>query len=225
LFFIIIALACLAAIIILLFITRVHGIFRLENKRLLFHVDWLFIRLMKREYRIGRDEEKVLSLYRIMKTREQKVTTLTEVLFEEKPDRNASLFSLIKLAIKSRHERNRVSPWLIVLEISNVDLRLGTEVGTGDAFLTAMTCGLLTTVGNAICAANSTKREHYRVFVQPEFEHRSFSLYGDCIITATPANIIRGYFIYKIRARGKKNASNRKHHADSNGQDQGNGGR
>ncbi|MEM5770858.1 MAG: hypothetical protein AAGU32_21635, partial [Bacillota bacterium] len=171
------------------------------------HVTWLFLRIMKREYRIGRDNNRAVVLYRQLKNQEQIVTTLTEILFKEKPDRDASLLALIKLAIQSRYERRQASPWLTVLERSRVVLRLYVGLGVGDAFATAMVCGLLIAVGNAVCAANSTKRESYRLSVKPIFNGTTFSLEGDCIIDITPANIILGYFIYKLKARGKKHAS------------------
>lgn len=206
-FFIIIALVSLIIVAIVLTATRVHGVFRLENECVHFTVSWISIQIMKREYRVGRDENRVVALYRMLKTREEKVTTLTEVLFTEKPDRDASLLKLIQAAIQSRKERKQVSPWFGILKRSWVDLRLNIEVGTGDAFVTAMACGLLITVGSAVCAAISTKRENYRLFVQPAFSRLSFSIRGDCIIDIAPANIILGYFIYKFKSRGKEHAS------------------
>jgi len=207
LFFIIAAIISLTVVVFIVAFTKVRAVIRLENWRLYLRVHWLFIRIVNREYRFGRDENRVISLFRVLKNKENKETTLTEVLFTEKPDPNASIFTLIKLAIKSRYERRQTSAWFTILERSHVDLRLYARLGVGDAFATAMTCGLLGTVGNAVCAAGSTKREHYRLLVRPDFSHASFSLEGDCIIVITPANIILGYFIYKLKTRGNKHAS------------------
>ncbi len=202
----IIALLCLAAIIILLYIP-VKAVIRLDNLRSSLIVSFLFIRI-KRDYIVKKDKTDFFALYRSAHGKEKRIASLKSIIFKNQKEQvtDISLINLIKLAIQNRGKK-RESLFYYLNKRSRIRADIAVELGAGDAYYTALLCGLAVSVGSALCAVYSTEKKNFKMSVKPLFNKRSFSVHADCIITITPANIIIGYIIYKIKARGKENAS------------------
>ena len=204
--FSIIALACIAVFIILLIICPLTAAIRLDNLHVHMTVSFLFIRI-KREYVIRRDRKDFLALWRLRKETEKKVNTLRAVLLGKGKHTEAPLVEVIKIAIQKNRKRTEKSLFEYLYKRIRFNASFFVTMGAGHAYYTALLCGWTAAVGGSLCAAYTRKKKRFSVSVKPEFNRLRFSLHADCIIAMIPANIILGYFIYKIRSRSKKNAS------------------
>ncbi len=186
---------------------HLKAVIRLDNLRVHLIVSFLFIRV-KREYVIKRDKKEFLVLYQIKAGKEKKIASLKSVLLKKDKDEatDISIVDLFKIILQNRRDRKE-SAFSYLNKKSRFNVNTEVALGVGDAYYTALLCGLLAAVGGSFCAAYKEKKRQFRISVGPVYNQLSFSLHLDCIITITPANIILGYFIYKIRTRGKENAS------------------
>lgn len=207
LFFIIVVLLCIALIVILLACFHIKAVMRLDNLRVYVSVSYLFIRI-KREYVIKTDKKEFLVIYQIKNGNEKKIASLKSILLKNHKG-EATDISIIDAAriIFQNREPKKKNVFSYLNKKSSFDVQLQVSLGVGDAYYTALLCGWLAAIGGSFCAVYSQNKKLFRFSVKPEFNRLSFSLQSDCIITITPANIILGYFIYKIKTRGKKHAS------------------
>ena len=205
--FIIVALLCLALIIILLACFHLKAVLRLDNLRVHLTVTFLFIRV-HREYVIKRDRKEFLVFYQLKDGEEKRIDSLKHIILKKDKDEatNISIVDLIKIIMQNRKSKKE-SAFAYLNKKSTFDVRIRVSLGVGDAYYTALLCGLLAAIGGSFCAVYTQKKKQFHFSVNPTFNQLSFSLQADCIIAITPANIILGYFIYKIRTRGKKHAS------------------
>jgi hypothetical protein len=118
-----------------------------------------------------------------------------------------SIIDILRITLQSRRSRKDENPFSFLNIKSRFDLRAGVVLGVGDVYYTALLCGWIAAAGSGLCAALTRKSKSYHITVSPSYNKRFFSLKANCIIAITPANIIIGYFIYKIKIRGKKHAS------------------
>ncbi len=206
--------AALAAVIILFVTCPLKAEIRQDNLRVHLGIRFLFIHI-RREYEIRPDSGGYLALYELKKKEEKKVTTLRKLLAKDKGEASeVSLVNLLKIVGQNRREGKERKAFSYLNKKSRFDVGIMAAIGIGDAYYTALLCGWVAAVGNAFCAAYTRGNKHFRISVKPEFNRLSFSLQTNCIIAITLANIILGYFIYKMKTRGKENASNREHHAN-----------
>ncbi len=215
----IIALLCIAAIIVLLNIIKVKAVIRLDNLRAQFCITLLFIHY-KREYLVEKDKEDYFVIYKLTKGEKKRIASLKSIIYkrDETAATEATIANMIKIVIQNQKDRDKKGAYSYLNKKSRIDARFLITAGTGEAYYTALLCGWIVTIGGSICAVYTRGTKNFRISVKPEFNKRIFSLHADCIIAITPANIILGYIIYKIRTRGKKHASDRKYHADRNGE-------
>ena len=186
-FFIIIALAIIAAVVLLLLL-RINLIIEARVKNWSLSVRTLGSIILRRRYEVRREFGDFLTLYSVDKN-EKRIISIIDIVkslqrTDKKSDENGRrhLFGFVNS--KSKYE--------IIIQI---------KVGLEDAFLTAVSCGLINSVIGSLMVRNVDERHIVRFSAIPVFQKRSFSFHGDCIITLSLANIIIGYIIYKINKR------------------------
>lgn len=157
---------------------------------------------------LKRDRKEFLMLYQLKNGEEKKIDSLKHIILKNGKGEatDISIVDLIKIVFQNRRNK-KDSAFAYLNQKSTFDVRIQFSLGVGDAYYTALLCGWLVAIGSAFCAVYTQANKQFHISVSPEFNRLSFSLQSDCIIAITPANIIIGYFIYKKRTRGKKNAS------------------
>ena len=158
---------------------------------------------------LKRDKKEFLVLYWLKAGKEKKIASLQSVILKKNKDEatDISIVDLFKIILQNRRNRDKESAFSYLNKKSRFDVNIQIALGVGDAYYTALLCGWLIAIGGSFCTVYTKKKRQFQISVSPEFNRLSFSLHLDCIIAITPANIILGYFIYKIRKRGKKHAS------------------
>lgn len=176
-----------ALAVAVLLAVKIKGTVTCHHNRLKAVVSWFGVPLLKREYVLRREEGKPVALYRAAKTGEERVLSLRDVIrfFSKKPDDNAD----IKKALLYIHSK------------AAYKLTVGFEIGTGDAMLTALSCGLLQSAIGALSAMRGNRKMELAASVAPQFSKQTLRFDLDCIIKAAPVNIMIGYMIYKKRLR------------------------
>jgi Protein of unknown function (DUF2953). len=213
--FFIIALLSAAAIILLLVIFRLKAVTRLENRNIRITVSFLFFRI-KKEYVFKREKGELFVLYQLSRKGEKRVISFSDIFRKKEKVAGITVADTYKMIAPHYHRKNNAFYYLN--RKVHFDTNIKIALGVGDAYVTALLCGLVIAIGGSLCAVYSQNTKRFKISVKPEFSRQLFSVHADCIIAITPANIILGYIIYKIRTRGKKHASDRKYHADRNGE-------
>ena len=186
---------------------HLKAVIRLDNLRVHLSVSFLFIRI-KREYELKRESKEFLVLFQLLDGKEKRIASLKSIILKKDKDKatEISIVDLFKIVVQNRKDK-KDSAFAYLNKKSRFDVQIQISLGVGDAYYTALLCGMLVAIGGSVCAVYSQEKKQFRISVQPEFNQLKFSLQTDCIIAITPANIIIGYFIYKIRTRGKEHAS------------------
>lgn len=150
-------------------------------------VTWFAIPLFKREYVFRRDEKKLLTLYAIQKKGEKFTFSIEE---------------LIRLSAPKKEKKSNTKEALNYLHSKAAyNLKTNFVIGTGDAMLTAFSCGLLQIIIGALYATRENRKIILKSFVIPEFSKQTLRFDADCIIKASPVHIMIGYMIYKKKIR------------------------
>ena len=89
-------------------------------------------------------------------------------------------------------------------------LGLNIRIGTGNAAATALSCGALGVIIDALIALSQGRVPHEKIIITPDFDKAHLKLNIDCIIRTRIADIIREV-IKQLMKGGKKNASIGKH--------------
>ncbi len=150
-------------------------------------VTWFAVPLFKREYVFRRDEKELLTLYAIQKKGKKLTFSLDELIRLSAPNKEKK--SNTKEALNYLHSK------------ASYDLRIKFVIGTGDAMLTAFSCGLMQIVIGTLFATRENKKIKLQSAVVPEFSKQALCFDGDCIIKASPVHIMIGYLIYKKTIR------------------------
>ena len=185
--FFIIAVLTAAIILIVLLTVKVHGQVSFHHNRIKAAVTWLGIPFFKKEFVFRRDSEKFLTLYAIQKKGEKLAFALDD---------------LIRLSTPKKVKKTNTKAALNYLHAKAAyDLKVKFVIGTGNALLTALSCGLLQIVIGALYAMRKNKKVKLKSAVVPEFSKQTLSCDADCIIKASPVHIMIGYMIYKKMIR------------------------
>lgn len=189
-FFIIVTLLVVAAVLLLVLLIKINFIIEARDTQMSLMVRALGIAVIKRKYELRRESGDIFTLYCVDQPKEKRVV---------------SLLDIIKTIEKKRepksNEQARSKLFAFINAKSAYNLRFKISIGLEDAFATAMLCGLVQSATGALVCFIKDKRHKILVNTVPVFAKRSFSLYADCIITLSLANIIIGYMIYKINKR------------------------
>ena len=204
----IIALVCIAAFIILLIACPLKAEIRVDNLRVNLKVTFPFISV-RREYALRWDKQECIVIYRIKKGEKKRIASLKSLLLKKQKDvpEDISCIKALRITMQNRQKRKDVNALAYLNKKSRVRAQVRISIGAGDAYNTALLCGWAAALGGSLCAAFTKNNKYYHIAVKPEFNRLLFSLRADCIIAITPANIILGYIIYKIRARRNQHAS------------------
>ena len=89
-------------------------------------------------------------------------------------------------------------------------LGLNIRIGTGNAAATALSCGALGVIIDALIALSQGRVPREKIIITPDFDKAHLKLNIDCIIRTRIADIIREV-IKQLMKGGKKNASIGKH--------------
>lgn len=182
--FFIIAVIIAAIVIITLFAVKIKAQLRYRDNRIKAVVSWLGIPLFRREFVFRRDGEKFLTLYGIQKQGEKLIISLDD---------------LIRLATPKKEEKktNTKEALTYIHSKAVYDIKIKFEIGTGDASLTALSCGLLQIVIGTLYTLRKNPKMKVSAVVKPEFSKQVLCFESDCIIKASPVNIMIGYMIHK----------------------------
>ena len=180
--------------------------FRHQGVKIVLRVRVLFVK-EGRVFIIQKDNEQIYCLFYndpkkgIRKIYDLKkfVTTYRKNKALEKYEKKAKRY-LIKNIVKS-------------VDIKKLDVQL--RIGIADAFITAITNGVITILLNTFLLATELLREKRNVHIKmvPVFKKEHVSADISCIIGFHLANIIREYLKYYLVKRRWKYASNRKYYA------------
>lgn len=176
-----------ALAIVVLLAVKTKGTVTWHHNRVKAVVSWLRVPVFKREYVFRREEGKPAALFKVTKKGESRVLSLKDIIsfLTKKPDDNANF----KKALLYIHSK------------AAYKLNVGFEIGTGDAMLTALSCGLLQSVIGALYGMRDNRKIELAAAVAPQFSKQSLRFDLDCIIKASPVNIMIGYMIYKKRRK------------------------
>lgn len=181
--FFIIAVLIAAIILTVLLTVKVQGKVSFHHNRIKAAVTWFAIPIFKKEFVFRRDKEKLLTLYAIQKKGEKLTFSLDD---------------LIRLSAPKKVKKTNTKEALNYLHSkASYDLKIKFIIGTGDALLTALSCGLLQCIIGALYAMRENKRIKLESAVVPEFSKQTLCFDADCIIKASPVHIMIGYMIYK----------------------------
>ncbi len=185
--FFIIVLTAAVIILIVLLTVKVHAKASFHHNRIKAAVTWLGIPFFKKEFVFRRDEKKLFTLYAIQKKGEKL---------------KLSLDDLIRLSTPKKEKKTNAKEALNYLHSKvSYDLKIKFVIGTGDALLTALSCGLLQSVIGALYALRENKKIKLNSTVVPDFSKQTLCFDADCIIKASPVHIMIGYMIYKKMIR------------------------
>lgn len=187
-FFIIIALSIIAAVVLIAILLKINFIIEARDKNWSLSIRVFSAVVIHRRYEVRRIKGELLTLYSVDK-KEKRVISITDILRsstkkEEKGSTGGRRMLFGYINKKSKYE-----------------LRIILGIGLEDALLTAFACGLVKTVLGSLMVKNVDLRHKVSFEVRPVFQKPAFSFHGDCIITLSLANIIIGYMIYKIKQR------------------------
>lgn len=180
--------AAIILLVLAVLLLKIDFLIKGHDKQVQLIIRVLGIALIHRKYEVRREKGEIFTLYCVDKPQ---------------PKRVFSLFDFIKTAQEKRRKRKtnekaRGRLFAFINKKSAYELRFKLEIGLDDAFATAMLCGTLQAAAGTLMTSVKDKRHHISISVRPVFSKRSFSLYTDCIITLSLANIIIGYAIYKM---------------------------
>ena len=180
--------AAIILLILAILLLKIDFLIKGHDKQVQLIIRVLGIALIRRKYELRREKGEIFTLYCIDKPQ---------------PKRVFSLLDFIKTAQKKRRKRktNEKARGRLFVFINNKSayrLRFELDIGLDDAFATAMLCGTLQAAAGALMAIVKDKKHQISISVRPVFSKRTFSLYTDCIITLSLANIIIGYAMYKM---------------------------
>ncbi len=182
--FFIIAILIAAIIIILLFAVKIKAKISYRHNRIKAAVTWLGIPLFHKEYVFRRDNDKIVTLYGIQKKGEKLVISLDDLIRLSTPNREKKKTNT-KKALTYIHSK------------AIYDIKIKFKIGTGDAFLTALSCGLLQIVIGTLYGIRKNPRMKVKPIIKPEFSKQILCFESDCIIKVSPVNIMIGYMIHK----------------------------
>lgn len=182
--FFIIAVLIAAIIVFLLFAVKIKARITYRDNRIETVVSWLGIPIFHREYVFGRDKENFLMLYGIQKQGEKLIISLDD---------------LIRLTMPKKEEKktNTKEALAYIHSKAVYDIKVKFEIGTGDACLTALSCGLFQIVIGTLYTIRKNPKMKVTAVVKPEFSKQVLCFESDCIIKASPVNIMIGYMIHK----------------------------
>ena len=180
--------AIVVAVVLAALLLKVNLVIVARDKNWSLSVIVLGITVLRRRYEVRREYGELLTLYSVDK-KEKRVISVIDAL---------KSFNTSK---KKSNEKGRNKLFEYINDKSKYKIDIKISIGLDDAFLTAICCGLLNTVIGSLMIFNKDKRHRIIIKTYPVFQNRSFSFFGDCIITLSLANIIIGYMIYKINKR------------------------
>lgn len=182
--FFIIAVFIAAIVIILLFAVKIKAQLSFRHNRIKAGVTWIGIPLFRKEFVFRRDKDKFLTLYGIQKDGEKLVISLDDVIRLSTPK-------------KKEKKTNTKEALTYIHSKAAYDIKITFEIGTGDASLTALSCGFLQIVIGTLYAMRRNPRMKLKAAVIPEFSKQQLCFESDCIIKVSPVNIMIGYMIHK----------------------------
>jgi len=150
-------------------------------------VTWFWMPVFRREFVFRRDRKKVLTLYAIKKKKEKRVFSLDDLIRLTRPQKVKKADT--KKALAYIHSK------------AEYDIKIKFVIGTGDACLTALSCGLLQIVIGTLYAIRKNPNIKLQMRICPDYSKQGLRFTSDCIIKASPANIMIGYMIYKKTLR------------------------
>ena len=180
--------AAIILLVLAVLLLKIDFLIKGQDKQVQMTIRALGIGIIHRKYEVRRERGEIFTLYCVDKP---------------EPKRVFSLLDFIKTADERRRKRKsnekaRGRLFSFINRKSKYQMHFQLDIGLDDAFATAMVCGTLQAAAGAAMASVKDKRHHISFSVRPVFSKRSFSLYADCIITLSLANIIIGYAMYKI---------------------------
>jgi len=181
--------AAIILLVLAVLLLKIDFLIKGQDKQVQMTIRALGIGIIHRKYEVRREKGEIFTLYCVDKPQ---------------PKRVFSLLDFIKTANEKRrkpktNEKARGRLFAFINSKSKYQLRFQLDIGLDDAFATAMLCGVLQAAAGVLMAdVKKDKRHHISISVRPVFSKRSFSLYSDCIITLSLANIIIGYAMYKM---------------------------
>lgn len=182
-----------------------------------------FIKITKKLL-IKFEEKSLVSLYLVDKNKQKRIVKLKKIInniIEKAPDRTFT--GLVSYFLKYINKGQKEVVYSHIYKRINYYLKVYIQLGTGDAFVTAISCGFLKAVSNAFCAILNSRIHKTNINLSPEYSEQVISVKVNCIIRFSPADIIIGYSVSKIIEAVRKNASDRKYNADCDGRNKGNG--
>ena len=177
------------AVIILLCLIKIKVVIHIDNAKFSAAVFILGIFKIKREFVLKREKDKILSVYQTGK-REKRIITLYDII------RTSKMKTITR---KQKGARKKALKY--ILKRLHLDIKLFVEAGFVDAYVTAMLCGLISVITKIGGAVMDGEKHSIETRIKPLFSYRFISVKASCIIASTPANIIIGYIIYKIKNR------------------------
>lgn len=183
-FFIIILLIA-AAIVSLLVAVKLKAVVRIEQNHLDATLIILGVIRLKWSFVLLRDKTSIVRLLQKKKDGTDKtILTLAELIC--RLDRKK----------QTKKERARSKGFNHVYKKMHIDIRAEVKIGLGDAFSTAMLCGILQTGFDIAERIGKPTNHRLRLAVRPVFSKLLYCFLADCIIAVSPVHIIVGYIIY-----------------------------
>lgn len=205
LFFItvLIVLTALAAILILLFAVRIKGEITADNLNISVIVSYLWVIRLRKRYIIKREEETFLALYLITRKGEKAVISLPKIIkkMKIKAPTDIAFADLLTMLLQSHRKKKERSAYSYIFKKARYDITASIGLGTGDAFVTAIVCGVINAAAGVLSALHDAEKHTLCIIARPEFSKPTFSVKANCIIALTPADIIIGYAINKKNKR------------------------
>lgn len=172
---------------VILLSVKVKGKASFHHNRIKAAVTWFAVPLIKREYVIRREKDKLLTLYAVEKSGKKLKISIEDVLRLSEPKKEKKTNA--KEALNYLHSK------------AAYDLTVKLKIGTGDALLTALSCGLMKILIGTLYATRENKKIALKASIIPEFSKQALCLDSDCIIKVSPVHIMIGYMIFKKQIR------------------------
>ncbi len=153
-----------------------------HQNRLKIAVTWFAVPIFKREYTVRRDDKKYLLIHAVP----DKGKTVT-----------VNLSDLLRFTAPRKKKTEKKAALIYLYKKASFDIKIRFVVGTGDAMLTALSCGFLNGVIGALYAMRGNRKIKLKSSVVPEFSKQNLRFEADCIIKAFPVHIMIGYMISK----------------------------
>lgn len=200
---VIIVLAALALILLLLFVVKIKAVAGADNMNISVTVSYLWLIRIRKEYVIKREDETFAALYLLTRKGIKPVLTLPDIIKKVRKTMptDVAFVDIITVLFQSVRKKQEKSVFSYIYKKIKYDVRVSLKIGAGDAFFTAVSCGIINAAAGAACAIYSDKGRTFNVAAYPEFSDLYFSIKANCIIALSPADIIIGYAIYKKNKR------------------------